>query len=148
MNKIIGLFGTCGASTWRKMFITVYEKIGIQFFNPQKEDWAPEDAQIEAEHLASDDIVLFPVTGDTYGSGSLAEVGFAVANAMNSNQKVIIFIADSVSAELTDTIAIKESMRARALVKAHLTKIKHENVIVVNSMDEMLTTSLTYCKLI
>lgn len=140
--KVIGLFGTCGNSTWRKKFISEYEKKGIQYFNPQKEDWCPEDADTEAYHLTQDEILLFPVTDETYGCGSLAEIGFAVMRAMTSNQILVVFVDYKVSEELTDVIAKKESLRTRDLVRSHLAKVSHPNVKVVNSLDEMLETSI------
>lgn len=58
----IGLFGTCGTSKWRSTFIDHYNDEGINFFNPQVNDWKPEDAIKEAKHLAEDTVILFPVT--------------------------------------------------------------------------------------
>lgn len=58
----VGLFGTCGGSKWRNNFMLKYNEMGINYFNPQVDDWKPELAEIEAEHLVNDDIVLFPVT--------------------------------------------------------------------------------------
>ena len=57
MNLCIGLFGTCGGSKWRDKFIAKYNERGIEFFNPQKDDWKPEDAEIEADHLANDGVI-------------------------------------------------------------------------------------------
>ena len=71
----IGLFGTCGNSKWRDSFIKDYEKEGIDYYNPQVDNWKPEDAKVEAEHLANDKIILFPVTRETSGLGSLVTVG-------------------------------------------------------------------------
>ena len=63
----IGLFGTCGGSKWRDEFMAAYEERGINFFNPQVADWTPECAEIEADHLVNDDVILFPVTNETFG---------------------------------------------------------------------------------
>ena len=38
-----------------------------------------------AEHLADDEIVLFPITKDTYAMGSLSEVGFSFLQAVKLN---------------------------------------------------------------
>ena len=80
----IGLFGTCGNSRWRDAFIEKYKELGIAFFNPQVEDWTPDCAVEEARHLAEDRIILFPVTSETYGIGSIAETGFCVLQAIRS----------------------------------------------------------------
>ena len=141
----VGLFGTCGTSTWRAPFIKRYMQEGIQFFNPQVVDWKPEDAVIEAEHLANDQVVLFPITGETYGTGSLAETGFSVLNAirLEDRRDFVIMIEQELDDNLEDAVARKESLRARALVKAHLKKLRLSNLYVVNTLEEMLEVSVT-----
>jgi len=141
----IGLFGTCGGSKWRDAFIAEYENKGIQYFNPQVDDWKPELAQIEASHLANDEIILFPVTDETYGTGSLAESGFSILQALkNLNREFIIFIAPGLQEHLVkeNPVCAKESLRARKLVNAHLAEIKLDNVHVCSNLDEMLAKSL------
>jgi hypothetical protein len=142
----IGLFGTCGGSTWRNEFIKKYSELDVSFFNPQVDDWKPELAEIEADHLVNDDIILFPVTNETFGTGSLAETGFSIMQAINSNdnRSVVIMVEKDVKEELkvADPVASKESTRARALVRAHLTRVKKPNVYIVDSLDEMLEVSL------
>lgn len=142
----IGLFGTCGGSSWRKTFIERYETLKIQFFNPQVEDWSPELAEVEAEHLVNDSIILFPVTNETFGTGSLAETGFSIMQAINSNEhrSVVIMIDKDIKEELkiSDPVAAKESLRARALVRAHLAKNKRANVYVVDSLEKMYDISI------
>ena len=147
MKNVIGLFGVCGNTTWRKGFMSEYDARGISYFNPQVADWKPELAAIEADHLVSDRIILFPVTGETYAFGSLAETGFSVLAAISalSGDRAVIMLVDR---ECTDElkaenpVMAKESSRARALVLAHLSKIKNENVFVVETMDEMMNVSI------
>lgn len=145
-NKTIGLFGTCGNSTWRNKFMELYEERHIPYFNPQVKDWKPELADIEAWHLANDKIILFPVTGETYGTGSLAETGFSILNAisLNENRFVCIYIESELNPDLiqTNEIAAKESIRARKLVKAHLEKQNSKNLFIFDSLDEMMEASL------
>ena len=146
-NKlVIGMFGTCGTSTFRKdILIPAYEKLGIEYFNPQVDDWKPELADIEAEHLASDQIVLFPVLGETYGTGSLAETGFSIAQAMkfNSSRDFIFLIEKELTPELMkNEVATKESIRARALVLAHLKQIDLPNAYIVDTIEEMAALSI------
>jgi hypothetical protein len=140
----IGLFGTCGNSKWRDPFIRVYTDEKINFFNPQVEDWKPEDAAIEAEHLASDQIILFPITSETYAIGSLAETGFSILNAikLDDRRDFIIFIDPNLDEVLDNEVARKESLRARALVLQHLKKLRLGNLYVVNSLEVMLITSI------
>lgn len=142
----IGLFGTCGDSTWRQEFIDAYQPLGINFYNPQVTDWKPDDAAIEAEHLISDEIVLFPVTGETYGTGSLAETGYSIINALNSIEQryAVIYIEPKLKQDLIDDnpALAKESSRARSLVLAHLNKINNPNVFVVDNLEDMLDLSI------
>ena len=143
----IGLFGTCGNSRWRDNFITVYEKMGIDYFNPVKDDWKPEDAQIEAEHLANDEIILFPVTNETLGLGSLGEVGFSILQAikLDSNRDIIVMIDKDLSDEAKEYFEesmVRESIKMRALICAHLKKLNYPNVYMVDTLDDMLSITL------
>lgn len=141
----VGLFGTCGKSKWRDPFMEFYKNEGIPFFNPQVDDWKPEDAVNEAMHLANDAVILFPVTGETYGTGSLAETGFSILNAirLDDRRDFVILIEQSLDESLDDATARKESLRARALVKEHLKKLRLANLYVVDTLDEMLIISVT-----
>lgn len=143
-EQTIGLFGTCGGSTWRDPFMERYDQLGIPYFNPQVDDWKPEDAAIEAEHLATDPIVLFPVTSETYGTGSLAETGFSALNAINLNHQrdFVMMVDPELDEALDDPVARKESLRARALVRAHLGKLSLSGLYIVDSMDDMLSLSV------
>ncbi len=142
----VGLFGTCGASTWRKAFIEAYERLGVPYFNPQVEDWKPELADLEAWHLANDEVILFPVTGETFGAGSLAETGFSALSAMrwNAQRFVVVYVELTLDEALakSNPEAAKDSVRARKLVLAHLKEQAPKNVFVVSSLEEMLRVSL------
>lgn len=142
----IGLFGTCGNSTWRKRFTQEYDAQGIRYYNPQVGvgEWTPENALEERRHLAEDSIILFPVTGETYGTGSLAETGFSILSALdlNSRRDVIVMIQEKLDPSLSDKVAGEESRRARKLVKAHLAQRAYAGLFVVDSLDDMLELSL------
>jgi hypothetical protein len=143
----IGLFGTCGDSSWRDRFINVYDHYGINYFNPHVDDWRPELAQIEAEHLANDEMILFPVTDETLGLGSLGEVGFSILQAikLDSNRDIIVMIDNDINddAKLNfDESMVRESIKMRALIKAHLNKLNYSNVYLVEDLEKMLMLSL------
>lgn len=148
--ETIGLFGTCGESNWRTPFVERFQKEGINFYNPQVDDWKPEDAEIEAEHLANDEIICFPVTDETLAEGSLSEIGFSILNAikLENQREFVVFIDPMVSEELltSNPVGAKSSMRSRALVRQHLKKLKMANVYLVNSLDEMLEVSVVLAK--
>lgn len=143
---VIGLFGTCGGSKWRDAFINHYESHGVDYFNPLKDNWCPEDSVIEAEHLVNDEIVLFPITSETYGTGSLAETGYSIMNAIRANDQrfVIIYIDTTLDKHLfiDNPTAAKESCNTRAIVTAHLRKVNNPNVFIVSSLEEMLDVSM------
>lgn len=141
---IIGLFGTCGNSKWRDQFIGRYKELKIDYFNPQVENWDSSCAEEEARHLAEDQIILFPVTNETYGLGSLSEVGFSILQAikLDDRREFVVMVAPNLSPELNDPVAMKESIRSRALVKQHLKKLRLPNLYLVDSLDEMLEVSL------
>lgn len=145
-NKCIGLFGTCDKSKWRDAFMNEYDCLGIKYFNPMVENWKPEDAIIEAEHLANDGIILFPVTSESYGMGSLAETGFSILQAIryDSNRFVVVYIDHLLNSGLEENPDLyKASIRTRALVIAHLKKMKYQNVYVVDGLESMLKVSIT-----
>lgn len=140
----IGLFGTCGGSKWRESFKARYAQEEIESYDPQRPDWKPEDAEIEAEHLANDEILLFPVTSETYATGSLSEVGFSMLQAVRLDERrdFVVLIDDNLDEKLDDAVARKESIRARALVKQHLKKLRFKNVYLVETLEEMLELSV------
>lgn len=142
----IGLFGTCGGSKWRDAFMAAYEERGINFFNPQVDNWTPECADIEADHLVNDDVILFPVTNETFGTGSLSETGFSIMQALksNTNRSVVIMIDPLVNEalQISDPVMAKDNSRARALVRAHLKKVQHPGVYIVEDLDTMLNVSI------
>lgn len=121
-----------------------YKKNNIGFFNPQVENWDPKNANEEAWHLKHDEIILFPVTGETYGTGSLAEVGFSLRVAMeiNRNRHVITFVEQELADNLDNAVAREESLRARKLLRAHLANVAMKNVLVVEDLNNMLVASL------
>jgi len=118
----VGLFGTCGSpkSTWREdLFIPELEKRNLPFFNPQVAEWTPEMAKREAEHLASDEVVVIPVSKETYGYASLAEGGWAILGALLRGQKLGIFIEE-------DETMPEDASRARTLFKNLSQKIQRD----------------------
>ena len=144
----IGLFGTCGDSTFRQgLFIPEYERLGIPYFNPQVDDWRPELADIEADHLTYDVVQCWPVLSSTYGGGSLAEQGFSIASSLRAPSplpKLIIpMIEQTLDDRLTDEVARQESLRARKLVAAHMRNIESPFVYPVESLEEMLAVSIS-----
>lgn len=147
----VGLFGTCGNSTFRKeLFIPAYQELEIPYFNPQVEDWKPELAEIESDHLSHDVVQCWPVTGETYGTGSLAEQGYSIASTLRAPTPLPKFVIPMIEMQLDpaldDEVAKKESLRARKLALTHLKNNLSPNVFLVETLGEMLDTSITLFK--
>lgn len=149
MRNTIGLFGTCDNSIWRNWFIAEYEKLGIDYFNPDAgDDWHPGMIKEENRHLNEDAIILFPVLGESLGQGSLGEIGFSINNVIRnisngSNQYLIALIDDECTDSRKTSDEQKTSNNTRKLVKSKLLEVNHPNVFVVSSLDDMLELSLT-----
>ena len=139
--KAIGLFGTCGSSTWRAPFIEAFEAEGIEYFNPQVDDWTPELASVEARHLAGDAIITMVVTGETTGSASLVEAGLMVARAILEPKKRFILLVEPEADPSLE--GAKDSNRARRLLAEHLAHfLEVKNLHVVSSLDHALGLTL------
>ena len=139
--KSVGLFGTCGASTWRRGFVAVFEEAGVEYFNPQVDDWTPELASVEARHLAGDAIVVMSVTGETTGAASLVEAGLMVARAiMEPDKSFVLYVEPEAHPTLEGA---KDSNRARRLLLEHLQHFGEvKNLHIVHSFQEMLELTL------
>ncbi|MEO5949097.1 MAG: hypothetical protein ABIP74_01715 [Candidatus Saccharimonas sp.] len=138
-SPCIGLFGTCGGSKWRVPFIQRFSALHFNFFNPQVDvdEWKEEYSEVEAEHFVNDEIILFPITDETDGLGSLSEV----LNMFNNSQgrDFVIMIHKTVDPEkVTDPAVAKASNRTRALVTAHLKKLDMPNVLIVPTLEAMI----------
>ena len=144
----VGLFGTCGASQWRNTFIAEYNQRNILFFNPQVPDgtWSAGMVHEENRHFNTDQIILFPVTDETTGQGSLAEIGFSIINALRQNRnRYFIFLIDDICLDPTASQdAVSDSNRSRQLVKSKLIteSLSNDNIFLVQTLDDMLRLSV------
>ena len=152
MTITVGLFGTCDNSKWREPFIERFNREGITYFNPVVEDWNPGCMPIEKEHFESDEILLFPILAESYGQGSLSELGFSVLRALRASKaRILILLIDpEVEQRLMDENALraKDSNRSRALVGSYIESVEDSRVIVVHSLAALLTASLQAHKLL
>lgn len=70
----IFLGGSCGETTWRTdIAIPMFEKNGIDFFNPQVANWVPEMIDIEARAKASARRLLFVIDSQTRALAAMIE---------------------------------------------------------------------------
>jgi hypothetical protein len=145
-NITVGLFGTCDNIRWRDKFMMVFDRINLNYFNPMVDDWHPGLVDDENRHLKEDEIILFPVLAESLGTGSLGEIGFSVLNAVRNiqNDRVLIVLIDQECNPIKehDEAAIKQSCNARKLVRSKLIPFQSDNVILVDTMEEMLECCL------
>ena len=148
----VGLFGSCAKTTFRQdLFIPRFKLDGVKYYNPQVGgEWKPSMAEEEAQHLANDRIVTFPLTNDSYSLGSLSEIGFSVLNAIRLDDRryFVVMIDQFLAPNLLegDNSMAEESLKSRALVKQHLIKLNYSNIFVVDDLHEMLSVSLQLYK--
>ena len=144
MTHCVGLFGTCGNSTWRDSVIEALKENGVVFFNPQVDNWTPELAVVEATHLSTDSVLVVAITDETTAFASLAEVGFAVAAAAKApnSRAIIVHVAREVDPNVADAAVVKDSNRARKLVLEHLKKCNLNNVFVVDNLNDLTTAAI------
>jgi len=147
---VVGLFGTCGKSTWRRAFIAAFAARSIRYFNPQIEHWTPEMAAQENEHFQRDAVLLFPVTAESPGFGTLAEIGMAILEIERHNHRhpdhprdVLLFVDPACTDPAASEIQIKDSVRTRQLVAGKLPAYAGPHVHVFSSLDEMLQRSIS-----
>jgi len=125
-----------------------YDLLGIPYFNPMVDDWHPGMVPLEAQHLAEDEVIVFPVLGWSYAEGSLSELGFGPLKAMrqNRNRSFVYLIETELHERLTDPDRCKASLRARKLLLGHLKEIDAPNIYVVNSLDLALECTIELYK--
>jgi len=117
LTPALGLFGTCGDSSWRsEYFIPKLKAKGLAFFNPQVEEWDPSLAAEEVKHLSRDKVIALPISKETEGYASLAESGWAILSAILRGQKIGVYIEE-------DEEMGEEAKRARMLVRKLAEKI-------------------------
>ena len=155
----IGLFGTAGHSTWRQRFIDAYVATGTLYYTPQVAvgTWDPSMADVEAENLAGNRVLVFALTGETYGTATMAEIGIAATSVKGTDRHLLVYVElniafdkvvdpevvgddENVRALLTQIVRNHEN--ARALLIAHLGKLNLPNVTLCTSLDAMLQESL------
>jgi hypothetical protein len=140
-NITVGLFGTCDNIRWRDPFMEKLTAMNVNCFNPMVDDWYPGLVHDENRHLLTDDIVVFAILRQSLAMGSLGEIGFSVLNAIRANKhRTVIVYIDPFCEPIKqhDTMSIKQSINARVLVRSKLLAEQRSNVLVVDSIEELL----------
>ena len=96
-DEAIGLFGTCGGSTWRVPYHEELSMLEIPLFDPQisvethGRSWCEADIENEVRHLERNPVLMFKVTGETTGLMSLLEI---VKSIQSPSRYIIVLIED------------------------------------------------------
>lgn len=96
-DEAVGLFGTCGGSTWREPFYSALTEWEIPLFDPQispethGRSWCEADIENEVRHLERNPVLMFKVNGETTGLMSLLEI---VKSIQNPTRYMIVLIED------------------------------------------------------
>ena len=138
MKKVVGLFGTCGASKWREdVVIPILEKAGVAYFNPVVAEWNDEAQRNEVDHSANDQVVVMAITGETSGIASMAELGWQVATAESRGQSVVIFLEDMPNDLKDETGASLRINKARALIRKYIQNHDSPKVVLASNLEEV-----------
>ena len=137
---VVGLFGTCGDSTWRDSVMQQLEAAGIGYFNPVVDEWNDEAQAAELRHATSDKVILLNITGETEGIGSLSESGWLAFLANNRGQNVVVVLEDMPANDDN-----KHNNKARKLVRGYGQKVAEAGiggVYFFESLDDAMPTVL------
>ena len=72
-HNCVFLGGTCGTSTWRRELIPLLRE-KVPYFDPQVDNWTPEDAEREDACKPVAKFCVFVITGDALGTYSGWEI--------------------------------------------------------------------------
>ena len=87
------LGGSCDPTTWRKnVAIPILERAGVEFFNPQVEEWSEGWVALEEARKRQASILLFVINGSTRAIASMVEAAELIA----SNRRVVLVLEDIV----------------------------------------------------
>lgn len=133
MGTIGGAYEDPARDCWREEVVQpLLDELGVSYFNPVVSNWTEENAEIEARVIAQAETIVLVITETSPSIGSLSESGWAVLSAPERGQNLILYVAPESDDE--------ESLRARQIVLSQAPSLaaKHEKIIWVNSLDEVL----------
>jgi hypothetical protein len=133
------LGGTCGETTWRKPFISLLEKAGTPYFNPQLAkgvEWKTEHAVREKSELLKATIVVMVITNDTTGIVSLLELSelFTKFNLSSNKKSLLAHVESPGRAGARDSTG-KDRLRAIEFLKQ---RIDPPRTLLLGSEKEVL----------
>lgn len=128
LKQVVGLFGTCGASRWREdVVIPILEAEGVEYFNPVVPHWNEEAQKNEAEHGATDRVIMLVITGETTGIASMAESGWLATQGVLRGQTLVMVLQD-METEPDPSLRINKT---RALLRRHIAALPEGTSVVL-----------------
>ena len=122
MKNVVGLFGTCGNSSWREdQVIPALKEANVDYFNPVVSDWNEEAMKNEAEHAATDKVIMLVITGETTGIASMAESGWIANLCHLRGQSLVIFLEDMPEEPQDGSLRINKT---RKLLRNYIEQLK------------------------
>jgi hypothetical protein len=139
----IGLFGTGSRTSWRGPFVTAYQETGIRYFNSQGvDDSYGSYKEAVLTHLAKDRILVFALTGETYGLTAATLIAMAITKVMGTNRWLLVYVEPELTAIDADEFDREEVAVHRALLIGHIGEMDLPNVKLVHNLDDLLQESL------
>lgn len=112
---MIFLGGSCNPTTWRTdVAIPLLESAGVEYYNPQVEDWSPELVAIEATAKNEADVLLFVIDSQTRAIASMLE---ATEYICTGNHVVLMIENIDHTSSLFELLEIKDLNRARTYLR-------------------------------
>jgi hypothetical protein len=110
------LGGSCNPTTWRKnIAIPLLERAGVEYYNPQVDEWHDDLIAIEARNKEEAAILFFVLDGQTRSIASMVEI----AEFVSLGRTVVLVIEDIPEGQMIDGQSIvgrelKDLNRGRA----------------------------------
>merc|ERR1711998_198939 len=118
-SPFVFLGGSCNPTTWRKdCAVPMLQRLGVQYYNPQVENWYPELMSIEntAKHAAT--VVLIVIDSQTRAIMSLMEA----IEHITTGRTVVLAIVNveaeqSIGDDIVSSTECKDLNRARGYLR-------------------------------
>lgn len=128
---MIFLGGSCNPTTWRTdVAIPLLESAGVEYYNPQVEDWSPELVEIEARAKEEADVLLFVIDSQTRAIASMLEATEYIC----TGRRVVLVVQEIDHVDPSySLVEIKDLNRGRAYLRD---VAKRHHVAVHDSVTE------------
>lgn len=137
---MIFLGGSCNPTTWRTdVAIPLLESAGVEYYNPQVEDWSPELVAIEAAAKDEADVLLFVIDSQTRAIASMLEATEYIC----TGRRVVLVIDDlEAGTEITGKLIYGSELKDLNRARAYLRDVaKRHHVAVHNDVTEAVKTA-------